>query len=187
MSGYVLYLQIDWHTRGPHFLESPWTSKCAFCFLNSFFLCQYFRFHNYLIFGGGSIPLSHLTMLPGDRNIIFLIHKMQSVFLLFCICIHVLAFSYLYSPILYLCGATSVCCLGIEISFPWSIKCTFGILETSENERCTLKVILSDLKRMFALLSVSHIEKCKPQKMPRKPEIFFCKLLTFLSLDFFMS
>ena len=179
MSGYVLYLQIDWHTRGPHFLESPWTSKCAFCFLNSFFLCQYFRFHNYLIFGGGSIPLSHLTMLPGDRNIIFLIHKMQSVF--FCICIPVLVF--LYSSILYLCGATSVCCLGIEISFPWSIKCTFGILETSENERCTLKVILSDLKRMFALLSVSHIEKCKPpKKSQKKPEIFF-----FMILGFFMS
>ena len=116
---FFIYRLTDTH-EGPIFLNHLGLQNVPFvCFLESLsFRCQHYRFHNYLIFGGGSIPLSHLTMLPGDRNIIFLIHKMQSVFLLFCICIHVLAFSYLYSPILYLCGATSVCCLGIEISFP---------------------------------------------------------------------
>ena len=81
---FFIYRLTDTH-EGPIFLNHLGLQNVPFvCFLESLsFRCQHYRFHNYLIFGGGSIPLSHLTMLPGDRNIIFLIHKMQSVFLLF--------------------------------------------------------------------------------------------------------
>ena len=57
----------------------------------------------------------------------------------FFLCEHFEFSNYLLSGGRAFPRATSVCCPGREISFPWSIKCTSGILEMSENERCTSK------------------------------------------------
>ena len=57
----------------PKSYHPAWASSM----LCEFILSQHFEFYNYLIFGGSSIPQSHLSLLPGDKNIISLIHKMH--------------------------------------------------------------------------------------------------------------
>ena len=76
----------DWqtHTWAPFSWITLYFKMCLLFLEIPFFSLSAFQISQLnLIFGGGSIPLSHFTMLLGDRNIISLIQKMQSVFLLF--------------------------------------------------------------------------------------------------------